>query len=106
MLTVTVKTVSLSRLGAYNPNTYTIVSEMLDEEPYEETVNLGDGVTCFRFSKNGETIYLLWSNSGPRMINFSSQLSGQVHFTDAHGQTGVQNSTTLQLTEEPLFVEP
>jgi hypothetical protein len=46
------------------PYTHAIVPEMLVEADYEDNVNLGDGVTCLRFSKSGKPVCLLYSNSG------------------------------------------
>jgi hypothetical protein len=49
---------------------------------------------------------MLWSDVGERAVDFSRELSGQVRGTDARGQESVQDAAALQLTEEPLFVEP
>jgi hypothetical protein len=88
------------------PYTYAIVPEMLDGAAYEDTVNLGEGVTCFRLSKDGQPIYLLWSDMGMQTVDFSTQLQGQMSVTDAAGQHSLQDATTLHLSEEPSFVEP
>ena len=88
------------------PYTYEIVPTMLDGAAYEAHIDLGAGVSCFRFSKEGYPIYMLWSDAGERALDFSRELSGQVRVTDARGQQSTQDSVALQLTEEPLFVEP
>jgi len=88
------------------PYTFALMPEMLEGAPYEETVDLDEGVTCFRFSKDGKPIYLIWSDSGERVVDFSAQLSGQVLVTNADGEQSKQESGSLSLSEEPLFIEP
>jgi hypothetical protein len=93
-------------LGDPYPYTYEFLPQKLENADYEANVDLGSGVTCFRLSRDGQPIYLMWSDSGTLSIDFSSQLSGQVHLTDARGQTSLQEASAIQLTEEPLLVEP
>jgi hypothetical protein len=88
------------------PYTYEIVPRMLENAAYEANVDLGQAVTCFRLSKDGQPIYLLWSNAGEQTVDFSSQLNGQVLTTDAAGVQSIHEGSSLHLTEEPLFVEP
>lgn len=88
------------------PYTYEVVASMLQDAVYEQHVDLGPGVSCFRFSRDDHRIYMLWSASGEQLIDFSGELSGQVRVTDAEGHESLQNAAELRLTEEPLFVEP
>jgi hypothetical protein len=92
------------RGGPY-PYTYAIVPTKLDGAAYEAHVELGAGVACFRFSKDGRPIYLLWSDQGERTVNLH-ELSGQVQATNAAGEESVLDAARLPLTGEPLFVEP
>jgi hypothetical protein len=92
--------------GAPYPYTYATVAAKLEDAAYEAHVDLGQGVSCFRFSKGGQPIYMLWSDAGELAVDFSSQLSGQVRVTNAAGQEGVQDAAALALSEDPLFVEP
>lgn len=88
------------------PYTYATAATKLKGAAYEGEADLGEGVSCFRFSKDGRPIYLLWSDVGERTVDLSRELSGQVRVTDAAGQQSTQDTAALQLTEEPLFVEP
>ena len=88
------------------PYTYAILPTMLEGAAYEANVGLGEGVTCFRLSRDGRPIYLLWSDAGERTVDLSAELGGQVRVTSAAGEQSTQDASVLVLTEEPLFVEP
>jgi hypothetical protein len=88
------------------PYTYAVIPAMLENAAYEAHVNLGSGVSCFRFSRDGQPVYMLWSDSGEGVLNFSSELRGQVRVTNAAGQESVLDAASLTLSEEPLFVQP
>jgi hypothetical protein len=88
------------------PYTYAVVPTMLEGAAYEADVDLGEGVTCFRLSKDGQPIYLLWSDVGERTVDLTGELASQVRATNAAGEQSVQDASALPLTEEPLFVEP
>jgi hypothetical protein len=87
------------------PYTYAIVPTMLADAVYEAHMDLGAGVTGFRFSKDGQPIYMLWSDQGERTVDLH-ELSGQVRVTDSTGSERVQDAAALTLTTDPLFVEP
>jgi hypothetical protein len=88
------------------PYTYELMPMMLEDAAYEGDVDLGEGVSCFELSKEGQPIYLLWSDLGERTVDFSSALAGQVRVTDARGQEATQDAAALNVSEQPLFVEP
>jgi hypothetical protein len=88
------------------PYTYPTVASFLEGAAYEAHVELGQGVSCFRFSRDEGSIYMMWSDLGERQVDFSVHLPGQVEVTSATGETVVQDSSTLPLTPDPLFVEP
>jgi hypothetical protein len=88
------------------PYTYAIVTTKLEDAAYEAPVDLGQGVSCYRFSKEGQAIYMLWSDAGEQTVNLSGQLPGQVRVTDAAGRESLQDASALALTGDPLFVEP
>jgi hypothetical protein len=90
--------------GDVYPYTYAGVPAKLDGAKYEAHVDLGVEVTCFRFSKDGRPLYLLWSDDGERTVDLR-ELSGQVRVTGPTGQESIQDAAALPLTEEPLFVE-
>lgn len=87
------------------PYTYAVLAQKLENAAYEETLDLEAGVTVFRFSIDGEDIYLIWSNTGEHVIDFSSILSGQLTLTDVQGRTSVQDATSITLGEDPLLIE-
>jgi hypothetical protein len=60
---------------------------------------------CFRFAKNGDVIYLLWSDQEQVLVNLN-ELKGQVQITDMRGEESIVDAASIPLTEEPLFVEP
>jgi hypothetical protein len=88
------------------PYTYAAVTTKLEGAAYEAHVDLGQGVSCFRFTKEGQPIYLLWSDLGERTVSLSLELSGQVRVTDATGQESVLDAAALPLTEGPILAEP
>jgi len=96
---------SYVRDGPY-PYTYAVVPAMLENAAYEAHVDLGEGVTCFRFSRDGHPIFMLWSDLGERTVDFSRELSGQVRVTDATGEESTLDAAALPLSGKPLFVEP
>jgi hypothetical protein len=87
------------------PYTYATVPTKLEDAAYEAHVDLGAGVTGFRFSKDSRPIYMLWSDLGERTANLP-ELSGQVRATNMAGQESLMDAASLPLTEEPLLVEP
>ena len=87
------------------PYTYPKIPQMLEAAAYEAHVDLGPGVSCFRFSRDGRPIYLIWSDRGEQTANLH-ELSGQVRVTDSAGQQSIVDAAALAPTEEPLIVEP
>jgi len=87
------------------PYTYPTVATKLEGASYEAHVDLGQGVTCFRFSRDQQPVYLAWSDEGKQVVDFSAQLPGQVKLTDAAGATRLAEASTLELTAPPTFVE-
>lgn len=88
------------------PYTYEFLPTMLDGAAYEQRIDLGEGVTCFRLSKDGKPIYLLWSDQQEQIVDLSQELSGQVHVTDTKGNERVQDTSALSITDKPLLIEP
>ena len=87
------------------PYTFEIIPTMLDGAAYEEHLDLGQGVTGFSFSKDGQQIFMLWSDLDEQVVDISSLLSGQVKVTDSNGEESVGDASAVQLSQEPLFVE-
>ena len=87
------------------PYTYATVATKLEDAAYEAHVDLGQGVSCFRFSRDGQPLYMLWSDLGQQTVDLSAHLPGQVQVTDAAGQKSVQDASALVVTQDPLFAE-
>jgi hypothetical protein len=92
--------------GEPYPYTYAFIPTILEDSAYEEHVNLGDAISCFRFSTGGQLIYLLWSDAGDKSVDLSQIINGQVSVIDFTGQENVQEASRVQLTEKPLIVKP
>jgi hypothetical protein len=88
------------------PYTYELAPIMLEGAAYVGDVDLGEGVNCFQLSKEGHPIYLMWSDIGERTVDFSGEVAGQVRVTKVAGAESTQDSAAIDVTEEPLFVEP
>jgi hypothetical protein len=87
------------------PYTYPTMATKLEGASYEAHVDLGRGVTCFRFTRDEQPIFIAWSDLGEQVVDFSAHLPGQVSVTDAAGATFVGEAATLTLTTNPTFVE-
>jgi hypothetical protein len=92
--------------GEPYPYTYAMIPDKLEGATYEASLDLGPGVTAFRFSKDGRPIYLFWSDQGERTVDLSGEVAGQVRVTDSRGAESLHDAASLPLTEEPLIVEP
>ncbi|MCD4775216.1 MAG: T9SS type A sorting domain-containing protein [Candidatus Aegiribacteria sp.] len=87
------------------PYTYEAMPVLLDSAGYDTFVYLGDNLNVHKMIKREQPIYAVWTNFGTETIDFSSQISGELLTTDGHGNQTFQSSTSLFVTEEPLFVE-
>jgi hypothetical protein len=88
------------------PYSYSVSPTMLEDALYDSKIEFGSGVNCYKFLRNGEPIYVLWSDPGRQTVDFSSEVSGQVQITDRNGVQSFVDSTEVELTEAPLFLEP
>jgi hypothetical protein len=57
---------------------------------------LGPDVSCFRFSKEGRPIYLMWSARGKQAADFSEE-SGQVRVTGGAGHEIIVDAAAVQV---------
>jgi hypothetical protein len=94
------------RRGDPYPYAYGIVLAMLQDAGYEAHVDLAPDVSCFRFSRDDQPIYMIWDDLGTQTVDFSTVESGQVRITDVTGSARVEDASALTLTQAPLFVEP
>jgi hypothetical protein len=88
------------------PYTYGAFAVVLAGAAYEAHIDLGEDVTSLHFSKDGEHIYMIWSDQGEQMVDLSVVASGQVLVTNASGNEIIVSDPVLLLTEEPLLVAP
>ena len=87
------------------PYTYAFLAQGLAGADYEADVDLGAGVSCFRFAKEGQPIYLLWSDQGEHTVDLSGELGARARVTDAAGMETTMDANALPLTEEPLLAQ-
>jgi hypothetical protein len=87
------------------PYTYDIVPKMLAEAEYDSQIDIGESLSCYKLSKKGQPIYLMWSDKGERTVDFSGEMSGIVSVTEITGAQSTQSAAALTLKEDPLFVE-
>ena len=83
---------------------YRIMVEKINGFTNAEKVPLGSGIYAYRFIVNESRVYVLWSNA-PATVNFSSQISGYVKITHVNGSSEIRSSSSLRITESPVFVE-
>jgi hypothetical protein len=88
------------------PYTYAAMPAKLQNAAYERHLDLGAGVTGFQLAREGQPIYLLWSEDGERTLDLSSYQGGQVRVTNAAGSETFANASAVPLAETPVFVEP
>jgi hypothetical protein len=88
------------------PYTYPDMPVLLRDAEYDGIVDLGNTVSCYRFKRESSSpIYAIWSWANEQVIDFSSEISGQVKVYNGKGNQYVENSSELKITEEPIFVE-
>lgn len=61
--------------------------------------------TAVNFAKEGQPIYLLWSDQGERTVDLSGELGARARVTDAAGMETTMDANALPLTEEPLLAQ-
>jgi hypothetical protein len=88
------------------PYSYAVMPAKLENAAYERHLDLGVNVTAFQLSREGQPVYLLWSEDGERTVDLSGYQGGQVRVTSAAGRETVADSSAVPLTEDPVFVEP
>ena len=93
-------------VGDPYPYTYEFLETQLDGAAFVNAPDLGSGIHCFEFSREGVPVYLVWSDEDERTIDFSAELPGQVSVIDAEEQHHTESASTLQLTPEPVLIEP
>jgi hypothetical protein len=92
--------------GQPYPYTYPEIPVLLREAEYDTTLNLAEGVACYRFTRAGAgPIYLLWSWQGEKAVDLSGEISGPVTVHDGLGGRAASPSPQLVVGEEPLLVE-
>jgi hypothetical protein len=93
------------RRGDPYPYTFPHIAAALEATAYEAHVDLGEDVSCFRFSREKRPVYLIWSDRGEQTVDLP-EVSGQVRITDKAGNERVVDASELPLTEDPLIAEP
>lgn len=91
--------------GDSYPYTYKAMPIILDGADYDSMIDFGENLNIYKMIKDDKPIYIIWTNSGEEIIDFSSEISGKLKCTDGHGNVHNINSKNLAVSEEPLFVE-
>jgi len=92
--------------GQPYPYTYPDMPRLLLNAEYDSDIDIAGSIACYRFTReNAVPIYALWSWSGEQVIDFSSQISGQLRVHDGKGNEYTSKASTLKVTAEPIFVE-
>ncbi len=91
--------------GEPYPYTYDVFSEKLRGADYDSHLELGKGLWGIRFTKDDQVLYILWSEQGEQMVDFSAELDGQVQVIDATGQEFMKQADSLLLNEDPIIIE-
>lgn len=69
-----------------------------------EKLNLGSGIYAYKFVVDEKPVYILWSDS-PKTMDFSFEITGNVKVTRTDGGTETRQSSDLEITESPVFIE-
>ena len=83
------------------PYTYPDMPVLLKDAEYEGLVELGSTLSCYKFKREGSSpIYALWSWEDDQVIDFSSEISGQVRVYDGKGnlKSGIDPEITRSYT--------
>ncbi len=92
--------------GEPYPYTYSAVPELLRDAEYDQEIQLGETLACYSFTRERDgTIYLVWSWSGQQTVDLSSLMPGEVIIYDGLGDQTAGESSSVHVTEEPVFVE-
>jgi hypothetical protein len=59
--------------------------------------------TQYKFSVNGKSVYVLWSDGGNSSL--PAEVSGEVKVTDYSGHEETRQASEVILTEDPIFLE-
>lgn len=69
-----------------------------------EKLNLGSGIYTYKFVVDEKPVYILWSEE-LQTIDLTSGIPGNVKITKIDGSTETKQSTDLEITESPIFIE-
>jgi hypothetical protein len=86
------------------PYTYFALSGLLENAVYVDKVDIGQGMQCYELMKGNVPIYLLWSDSGEKVVDISSLMSGSVSVTDGYGESWIADASSLSLTAVPIVL--
>ena len=88
-------------------------SKMKGFKSVDQIRDLGDGVKAFSVEGLKNPLYVIWSDSGDKIIDLSKRIPGKVIITHIDESTEVQASSSISLTSgdklntsSPIFVEP
>ena len=80
------------------------MSSMLSGAEYVDMFQLGDGVTAYRFQKDGQDLLVAWMNQGSKTVACS--FSGDLVVTDLYGNATTYTGTAqLNLSNVPIYIQ-
>jgi hypothetical protein len=92
------------RQGDPYPYSHPGVTEALDGAAYQGPVDLGPGVSCHAFNRQGDPVYLIWADSA-REVDASAAMAGAIVVVDPDGTRTEGRAAALHVGPEPLVVE-
>ncbi|RLF07705.1 MAG: hypothetical protein DRJ69_06885, partial [Thermoprotei archaeon] len=64
---------------------------------FKDVEKLSEG--CYRFEVGGSSVYVAWGSGG-----LPSEASGEVYVVDMYGNVERRDSSTIQLSDRPIYV--
>lgn len=80
------------------------MTSMLSGAQYVDTFQLGDGITAYRFQKDGQDLVVAWMYHGSQTLTVS--FDGELVVTDMYGNATTYTGTAqLNLSSNPIYIE-
>jgi hypothetical protein len=91
-----------------DPYPYSIPAQvdLLRDAEYVSELTRWPDVRAHRLARRGGRIYVLYSESGTKTIDFSAESAGGLTVTDNAGHSEVVDASRLVVPAKPIFVQP
>lgn len=84
-------------------STYQLMVQKLDGFTAVERINLGEGISTFRFSVRSGSVVVLWADKD-KIVNVAGT-AGDVSVTDILGRPSRSSAGAIPVSTSPLFIE-